>query len=110
MQYKVVVIGSGPGGYVAAIRCAQLGMKTAIVEKYNVLGGTCTNVGCIPSKAMLDSTENYHIILHKVEKQGIIVNNPELNFGALVERNRNVVKQNNDGLNFLMKKNKIQVL
>ena len=59
MQYEVIVIGSGPGGYVAAIRCAQLGMKTAIVERYNSLGGTCLNVGCIPSKALLDSSEHY---------------------------------------------------
>jgi dihydrolipoamide dehydrogenase len=60
MSYNVVVIGSGPGGYIAAIRCAQLGMKTAIIEKYPVLGGTCTNVGCIPSKALLDASEHYH--------------------------------------------------
>jgi len=60
MQYDVTIIGSGPGGYVAAIRCAQLGFKTAIIEKYDMLGGTCLNVGCIPSKALLDSTEHYH--------------------------------------------------
>jgi len=60
MKYDVVVVGSGPGGYVAAIRAAQLGFKTAIIERYSVLGGTCLNVGCIPSKALLDSTEHYH--------------------------------------------------
>lgn len=109
-DFDIVVIGSGPGGYVAAIRSAQLGFRTAIVEKYPVLGGTCTNVGCIPSKAMLDSTENYEVIQHKVGKQGIEVGNVHLNFGGLVERNRHVVKQNTDGLNYLMKKNKIQVL
>ncbi|NML20254.1 dihydrolipoyl dehydrogenase [Pseudoflavitalea sp. G-6-1-2] len=108
-DFDMVVIGSGPGGYTAAIRAAQLGFRTAIVEKYKVLGGTCTNVGCIPSKAMLDSTENFDIIQHKASKQGIEVGNLNLNFPALVDRNKNVVKQNNDGLNFLMKKNKIQV-
>lgn len=109
-DFDIVVIGSGPGGYTAAIRASQLGFKTAIVEKYSVLGGTCTNVGCIPSKAMLDSTENYDIINHKVSKQGIEVSGAKVNFPQLTDRNRNVVKQNNDGLNFLMKKNKIQVL
>src|SRR5882762_452431 len=66
MQYNVTVIGSGPGGYVAAIRCAQLGFKTAIVEKYDTLGGTCLNVGCIPSKALLDSTEHFHFRLRDI--------------------------------------------
>src|SRR6478752_327573 len=105
-SFDIIIIGSGPGGYTAAIRAAQLGFKTAIVEKYPVLGGTCTNVGCIPSKAMLDSTENYDIISHKVAKQGIEVGDVKVNFPQLTDRNRNVVKQNNDGLNFLMKKNK----
>lgn len=109
-DFDMVVIGSGPGGYTAAIRAAQLGFRTAIVEKYKVLGGTCTNVGCIPSKAMLDSTENFDIIQHKAPRQGIEVGNLHLNFPALIDRNKQVVKQNNDGLNFLMKKNKIQVL
>ena len=63
-KYNVIVIGSGPGGYVAAIRCAQLGLKTAIIEKYNTLGGTCLNVGCIPSKTLLDSSEHFHTALH----------------------------------------------
>ena len=66
-SYDVVVIGSGPGGYVSAIRCAQLGMKTALVEKYATLGGTCLNVGCIPSKALLDSSEHYHAAVHSFE-------------------------------------------
>lgn len=109
-SFDIVVIGSGPGGYVAAIRAAQLGYKTAIVEKYGVLGGTCTNVGCIPSKAMLDSTEHYHSILHKTVLQGIEVGDLQLKFSVLTQRNRQVVKQNTDGLNFLMKKNKIEVL
>src|SRR5688572_31420023 len=71
--YDVIVIGSGPGGYVAAIRCAQLGMKTAIIEKYPTLGGTCLNVGCIPSKALLDSTEHYHNATHNFKEHGINV-------------------------------------
>ena len=71
MKYDVIVIGSGPGGYVAAIRCAQLGMKTAIVEKYPVLGGTCLNVGCIPSKALLDSSEHFHNAMHTFKAHGI---------------------------------------
>ncbi|WP_143305148.1 dihydrolipoyl dehydrogenase [Chitinophaga vietnamensis] len=108
-NFDIVVIGSGPGGYVAAIRAAQLGYKTAIVEKYNVLGGTCTNVGCIPSKAMLDSSENYHLFLHKAPKQGILADNIRVDFAQLTARNRQVVKQNNEGLNYLMKKNKIEV-
>lgn len=109
-NFEITVIGSGPGGYVAAIRAAQLGYKTAIIEKYPVLGGTCTNVGCIPSKAMLDSTEHFHSIQHKTKTQGIEVGNLQLNFPNLIDRNRQVVKQNTDGLNFLMKKNKIQVI
>jgi len=109
-DFDLIVIGSGPGGYTAAIRAAQLGYKTAIVEKYPVLGGTCTNVGCIPSKALLDSTELYHNILHKTAKQGIDVAPPTLNFATMIARKAGVVKQNTDGLNYLMRKNKITVL
>ena len=75
MKYDVTVIGSGPGGYVAAIRCAQLGLKTAIIERYNTLGGTCLNVGCIPSKALLDSSEHYHIAKEKFKLHGINAEN-----------------------------------
>ena len=71
MKYDVTVIGSGPGGYVAAIRCSQLGMKTAIIEKSSTLGGTCLNVGCIPSKAWLDSSEKYHELVHQFADHGI---------------------------------------
>ena len=71
MDYQVIVIGSGPGGYVAAIRCAQLGLKTAIIEKYDTLGGTCLNVGCIPSKALLDSSEHYHAAEKRFQEHGI---------------------------------------
>ena len=109
-NYNVVVIGSGPGGYIAAIRCAQLGMKTAIIEKYSVLGGTCTNVGCIPSKALLDSSEHYHNAEKAFAGHGINVKELSLDFTKMVERKSSVVKQNNDGLTFLMKKNKIDVI
>lgn len=109
MQYNVIVIGSGPGGYVAAIRCAQLGFKTAIIEKYNTLGGTCLNVGCIPSKAMLDSSEHFHNALHNFKEHGIDINEPKANIGQMIKRKGDVVKANVDGIAFLMKKNKIEV-
>ena len=109
MQYNVTVIGSGPGGYVAAIRCAQLGFKTAIVEKYNTLGGTCLNVGCIPSKAMLDSSEHFINARTHFKDHGIDIPEPKLNFTQMVNRKRDVVKANVDGIAFLMKKNKIDV-
>jgi dihydrolipoamide dehydrogenase len=104
-----VVIGSGPGGYIAAIRCAQLGMSVAIVEKYNVLGGTCTNVGCIPSKALLDSSEHYHNAAHAFEEHGISTKGLAFDFSKMVDRKNGVVKANNDGIAFLMKKNKVDV-
>ncbi|RAJ10882.1 dihydrolipoamide dehydrogenase [Chitinophaga skermanii] len=109
-SFDIIVIGSGPGGYTAAIRAAQLGYKTAIVEKYAVLGGTCTNVGCIPTKALLDGTELYDMIQHKTEKQGIGYKDLSLDFTKLISRKATVVKQNNDGITYLMKKNKIAVL
>lgn len=108
-KFDVAVIGSGPGGYVAAIRCAQLGFKTALIEKYPVLGGTCLNVGCIPSKALLDSSEHYHNAVHSFEEHGIEIKAPKVNFKQMVERKRGVVKMTCDGINFLMKKNKITV-
>jgi dihydrolipoamide dehydrogenase len=108
--YDIVVIGSGPSGYIAAIRAAQLGYKTAIVEKYDVLGGTCTNVGCIPAKALLDSTDQYFQALHKFPLHGIKAGGLELDFDQLMKRKGDVVKQNVSGLNFLMKKNGIEVL
>ena len=109
MQYQVVVIGSGPGGYVAAIRCAQLGMKTAIVEKYDTLGGTCLNVGCIPSKAMLDSSEHFINAREHFKTHGIEISEPKANLGQMIKRKAEVVKANVDGIAFLMKKNKIDV-
>jgi dihydrolipoamide dehydrogenase len=109
MKYDVTVIGSGPGGYVAAIRCAQLGMKTAIIEKYSVLGGTCLNVGCIPSKALLDSSEHFHNASHTFKEHGIELDNLKVNLDQMINRKAGVVKSNNDGITYLMKKNKIDV-
>ena len=109
MQYDVVVIGSGPGGYVAAIRSAQLGKKVAIIEKYNVLGGTCLNVGCIPSKALLDSSEHFYNAAHHFADHGIEISAPVANLGKMIGRKNGVVEKMNAGVNFLMKKNKITV-
>ena len=105
--YDVVVIGSGPGGYVAAIRSAQLGLKTAIIEKYPTLGGTCLNVGCIPSKALLDSSHHYHDAVHNFKKHGIDADNLKVNFNQMIDRKNEVVSQTSSGINFLMKKNKV---
>ncbi len=109
MTFDLTVIGSGPGGYVAAIRAAQLGLKTALIERYDTLGGTCLNVGCIPSKALLDSSEHYHnakdnFALHGIEVKGLKVDMPQM-----IRRKDEVVAQTTQGINFLMKKNKIQV-
>jgi len=109
-QYDIAVIGSGPGGYVAAIRSAQLGYKTALIEKYDTLGGTCTNVGCIPTKALLDSTHHYFDAVNKFETYGIRLSTVELNFEQLYKRKKNVVLKTTQGLDFLMKKNKIAVI
>ena len=109
-SYDVVVIGSGPGGYVAAIRCAQLGLKTAIIEKYPTLGGTCLNVGCIPSKALLDSSHRYHDAVHHFEKHGIHTDGLKVNFKQMIDRKNEVVAQTSGGINFLMDKNKVVTL
>jgi dihydrolipoamide dehydrogenase len=108
-NFDVVIIGSGPGGYVCAIRCAQLGMKTALIEKYNTLGGTCLNVGCIPSKALLDSSEHYYNAIHNFAQHGIDIKNIKVNLEQMIKRKAEVVKQTCDGINFLMKKNKVTV-
>ena len=108
-SYDVTVIGSGPGGYVAAIRCAQLGLKTAIIEKYPTLGGTCLNVGCIPSKALLDSSEHYYNASHTFKIHGIQISELKVDLQQMIARKNDVVKQNVDGINYLMKKNKIDV-
>ena len=108
-SYDVVIIGSGPGGYVSAIRCSQLGMKTAIIEKYNTLGGTCLNVGCIPSKALLDSSEHFYNANHNFAEHGIEVKNLKANIKQMVQRKNDVVSQTCAGVKFLMDKNKIDV-
>ena len=108
-EYDVVIIGSGPGGYVCAVRCAQLGMKVAIVEKYKTLGGTCLNVGCIPSKAWLDSSEKYHELTHTFKDHGITSTGVSLDFAKMSERVKKVVSDVCGGVSFLMKKNKIDV-
>ncbi|NGM64729.1 dihydrolipoyl dehydrogenase [Sphingobacterium sp. SGR-19] len=107
MQYDVIVIGSGPGGYVGAIRCAQLGLKTAVIEKYSTFGGTCLNVGCIPSKALLDSSEHYHNAAHNFEAHGIGLSNLQIDVKKMMERKNEVISQNTAGITFLFKKNKI---
>jgi dihydrolipoamide dehydrogenase len=109
MNYDVAIIGSGPGGYVAAIRCAQLGMKTALIEKYNTLGGTCLNVGCIPSKALLDSSEHFHKAQKEFATHGIRLDNLSVDLEQMIARKAEVVSQTCSGIDFLMKKNKIEV-
>ena len=106
-RFDLVVIGAGPGGYVAAIRAAQLGLKVACVEKMPTLGGTCLNVGCIPSKALLDSSELYHLAQSRFGKHGIKVGGLTLDLGAMLSRKDEVVKGLTDGVKFLFKKNKI---
>jgi len=109
-KYNVAVIGSGPGGYVAAIRCAQLGFKTALIERYASLGGTCLNVGCIPSKALLDSTELFHQAKDRFKTHGIEAGEIRVNLAEMMKRKTGVVKANTDGIAYLMKKNKIDVI
>jgi dihydrolipoamide dehydrogenase len=110
-SYDVAVIGSGPGGYVAAIRCAQLGLNTVLIEKYTTLGGTCLNVGCIPSKSLLDSSHHYeeaqkHFAEHGIEIEGKI----KVNLKQMIDRKASVVEQTTKGIDYLMEKNKITVL
>ena len=107
MQYDVIVIGSGPGGYVAAIRCAQLGLKTAVIEKYSTFGGTCLNVGCIPSKALLDTSEHYHNAAHAFADHGISVKDLKIDVKKMIDRKNDVIAQNTAGITYLFKKNKI---
>ncbi len=108
-MYDVVIIGSGPGGYVAAIRCSQLGLKTAIIEKYNTLGGTCLNVGCIPSKALLDSSEHFYNATHHFAEHGIEVTGVKADFKQMIQRKNDVVSQTCAGVKYLMDKNNIEV-
>ncbi len=109
-EFQTTIIGSGPGGYVAAIRCAQLGMKTAIIERYPTLGGTCLNVGCIPSKALLDSSEHFENANKHFEAHGIKVEKIELDWPRMRQRKDEVIEQTCVGIQFLMKKNKIRVI
>jgi dihydrolipoamide dehydrogenase len=107
-QFDLIVIGAGPGGYVAAIRAAQLGMKVACVEKNRALGGTCLNVGCIPSKAMLDSSELFHLAKERFGKHGIKFDGIKLDLPAMLTRKNDVVKGLTDGVRFLFRKNKVE--
>ena len=106
-KHDLIVIGAGPGGYVAAIRAAQLGFNVACIEKEDSLGGTCVRVGCIPSKAMLESSERFHEVQHSFEEHGIDVSGVELNLEKMLARKDKVVKANTEGVAFLFKKNKI---
>ncbi len=109
-DYQLVVIGSGPGGYIAAIRASQLGLKTAIVEKDKTLGGTCLNVGCIPSKALLASSEHLHFAKERFAAHGIIASDIKLDLGAMMKRKGEVVTKLTGGVAYLMKKHKIEVV
>jgi dihydrolipoamide dehydrogenase len=109
-DYDVIVIGSGPGGYVCAIRCAQLGLKTAVVEGRDTLGGTCLNIGCIPSKALLHASHQVHEAEHNFEKMGIKVPAPKIDWKAMLAYKDDVIGQNTKGIEFLFKKNKIDWL
>ena len=109
MQYDIIIIGAGPGGYVCAIRCAQLGMKVAIIEKRKTLGGTCLNVGCIPSKALLDSSEHFHNAQKNFATHGIKIAPPKVDMPQMIKRKQEVVDQTTGGIDFLMKKNNITV-
>ncbi|MBP7607216.1 MAG: FAD-dependent oxidoreductase, partial [Giesbergeria sp.] len=112
-QFDVVVIGAGPGGYIAAIRAAQLGMNVACIDEWSnasggpAPGGTCTNVGCIPSKALLQSSENFEQLNHHFAEHGITASDVKMDVGTMVGRKDAVVKQNNDGILYLLKKNKV---
>lgn len=110
MEFDLIIIGSGPGGYVCAVRAGQLGLKTAIVEKEATLGGTCLNVGCIPSKALLESSELVHAAQHDFAKHGIGLTSIELDLGKMLERKDKIVKDLTGGVSFLMKKNKVETL
>ena len=109
-DYDVIVVGSGPGGYVCAIRCAQLGLKTACIEGKNTLGGTCLNIGCIPSKALLHASELFEESNHNFSKLGIETGKMTLNWSKMLEYKNDIVNQNTKGIEFLFKKNKIDLI
>src|SRR5271165_1232080 len=108
MPYDLIVIGSGPGGYVCAIRAAQLGLKTAVIEKRATFGGTCLNIGCIPSKAMLNASELYEEAVHKFADMGIKVGKPSVDLAAMLKYKEQGVDGNVKGVAYLFKKNKIE--
>ena len=107
-DFDVIIIGAGPGGYVAAIRAAQLGMKVACIEKEATLGGTCLNIGCIPSKALLNSSEKFIEISQHAEEHGIKIGKTEFDLSKLMQRKEKIVKQLTGGIGFLFKKNKVE--
>src|SRR5213596_851585 len=109
-KFDVVIIGSGPGGYIAAIRAGQLGLKTALVEKCKELGGTCLNVGCIPSKALLTSSDHFIFVKKEAAKHGIVIDGARVDLAKMQERKNKVVKTFNSGVRSLMKTNKVTVL
>ncbi|MDG2194818.1 MAG: dihydrolipoyl dehydrogenase [Polaribacter sp.] len=109
MKYDIIVIGSGPGGYIAAVRASQLGKKVAIIEKYAALGGTCLNVGCIPSKALLDSSHHYYDAVNHFDTHGISIEKPRLDFTKMIARKATVVEQTSGGIKYLMDKNNVDV-
>src|SRR5437773_3515438 len=109
-KFDIVIIGSGPGGYIAAIRAGQLGLKTALVEKDKELGGTCLNVGCIPSKALLTSSDHFVFVKKEAAKHGIVIDGARADLAKMQERKNKVVKTFNNGVRSLMKTNKVTVL
>ncbi|MEY4306066.1 MAG: hypothetical protein RIT52_2241, partial [Pseudomonadota bacterium] len=106
-DFDVIILGAGPGGYVSAIRCAQLGLNTAVVEGRDTLGGTCLNVGCIPSKALLNSTHHLHEVHENFEKMGLMGANPTVDWAKMQAYKADVVGGNTKGIEFLFKKNKV---
>src|SRR5437773_10714575 len=108
-KFDLVIIGSGPGGYVAAIRAGQLGLKTALVEKDKDLGGTCLNVGCIPSKALLTSSDHFVFVKKEAAKHGIVIDGAHVDLAKMQQRKDKVVKTFNSGVRSLMKTNKVAV-
>ena len=108
--FDLIIIGSGPGGYVCAVRAAQLGLKTAIVEKETTMGGTCLNVGCIPSKALLDSSEHFAMAGHDFSDHGVVVEGLKLDLGKMMARKDKIVRDLTKGVAYLMRKHKVTVL
>src|SRR5437899_6466763 len=108
-KFDIVIIGSGPGGYIAAIRAGQLGLKTALVEKDKELGGTCLNVGCIPSKALLTSSDHFVFVKKEAAKHGIVIDGAHVDLAKMQQRKDKVVKTFNSGVRSLMKTNKVTV-